>query len=328
MVRIILILLLLLLIRLALFNVLPKEEKQSLGLISSQTNIFISIKGKTRDVFLSVLNQEQAELLMGITFGEDVDTDSKKKFITTGVLHVVAASGMNVSMLVSVVLTSLLTFLKRRQAIFVTSMIVIFYGALAEFQPSIVRASIMAMFALGAQSIGRQNTALYALVLTALAMLIFDPTLLTSLSFILSFSATLGIILLDPIFKRGLLKSGLFEDFRTTLSAQIATTPILLFFFGTYSPISIIANLLILWTIPPLMLLGMISAIVSFIFEPIAQILALIGLPLISYFLYVVDYLDKISKPIEIPTIPIAVVCGYYCIFFGLFLLIKRKINK
>ena len=268
MLRFIIILSLVFLVRVVLFYSFENKTIKT----TNTTNIAVvqDIKSHIKEIYRSVLNPKDADLLIGVVFGENLTKTSKEKFIQTGVLHVVAASGMNVSMLTSFLLGTLVVFLRRQYALIVTSVIVLFYVALADFQPSIIRAAIMALFALSAGLIGRQNTSLLALSFAAFAMIFWEPRVLSSISFILSFSATLGIILLDPILKRGLFKHYFFEDFRTTISAQIATTPILLFFFGTYSPISIIVNFLVLWTVPPLMVLGGISAAASFISKSLA----------------------------------------------------------
>lgn len=318
-----------LLFRILLFNVFPPDHIIQENPIPG-TTFFSKIKENIQNTFRSTLNQKDADLLMGIVFGsKDLDKSSKEKFIQTGVLHVVAASGMNVSMLTSFLLGTLVVFLRRQYALVITSIIVLFYVALADFQPSIVRAAIMALFALGAGLIGRQNTSLLALFFAAFAMIFWDPKVITSISFILSFSATLGIILLDPILKRGWFGNSFFEDFRTTISAQIATTPILLFFFGTYSPISILVNFLVLWTVPPLMVLGGIAASLSFVAEILAAPFIYLSFPLLSYFQTIVDFFAQGAVPLDLKNIPWAIIVGYYLVLLaGILWTYKRIINS
>lgn len=321
----IIVLSLILSLRLVFFYIF--QDQSRLIQTNSRTNITVirEVKDHFKKIYRQALSPKDADLLMGIVFGENLDSRSKEKFIQTGVLHVVAASGMNVSMLTSFLLGTLVIFLRRQHALLVTSIIVLFYVALADFQPSIVRAAIMALFAFGAGLAGRQNTSFLALFFAAFVMLFWDPRILTSISFILSFSATLGIILLDPILKRGLLEHSFFEDLRTTSSAQIATTPILLFFFGTYSPISIIVNFLVLWTVPPLMVLGGAAAVLSLVYKTLALPLIYLALPLLSYFQSVVDFFAKGAVPIETNSIPWAIVAGYYLVFFSIVLRFNRR---
>lgn len=320
---------LLLALRLLIFYAFPPRVENISKSPLRETRIFTQIKEHIRDVYSENLSGPNAALLMGIVFGsKDLDKSSNKKFISTGVLHVVAASGMNVSMLTSFLLAFLLLFLKRQYALIITAATVLFYTALADFQPSIIRAAIMALLAIGAGVLGRQNTSLLALFFAAFAMVFWDPEVLVSISFILSFTATLGIILLDPIMKQGIFRSSLFEDFRTTLSAQIATTPILLFFFGTYSPISILVNFLVLWTVPPLMILGMIAAVLSFITPILAVPFVYLSLPLLSYFWMIVDHFTRFSVPLKVQTVPWPLVIGYYLITLGVIVWVNKRQNK
>jgi competence protein ComEC len=295
--------------------------------VQSETTIFTNIKAHIENTYGSYLPKDQSKLLMGIVFGGDPPVEEKEKFIATGVMHVVAASGMNVSMLTAFLLGTLVIFLKRKQALIITAILLVFYTGLANFEPSIVRASIMGILALGASFLGRQNTALFALFLAAFAMIFFDPDILTSISFMLSFSATLGIILLEPLLKSTFLKANLFEDFRTTSSAQIATTPILLFFFGSYSLVSIVVNLLILWTIPPLMVLGTIASVLSFVSPLLAAPFIYLSYPLLSYFYLIVNLFSSFANPIELEKVPISAVVGYYLILFAAILHFRRKKN-
>jgi competence protein ComEC len=123
--------------------------------------------------------------------------------------------------------------------------------------------------------------------------------------------------------------NGIFEDLRTTLAAQLATTPLLIFFFETYSPISIIANLLVLWTVPPLMIIGGVGAFVSLVVPTVSAPVLWLSIPLLSYFEYVTVLLSRFSSEIRIESAPWALVAGYYLIFLAVILSVykQRKIS-
>jgi competence protein ComEC len=184
----------------------------------------------------------------------------------------------------------------------------------------------MGVLALSAGLAGRQNTSLFALFLAATVMVLFDPSIISSISFMLSFSATLGIILLDPLLKL-VLKKSYFEDFRTTLSAQIATTPILLFFFGTYSLISIPANFLVLWTVPPLMALGFVSALFSILSPLFGGFFAVLSMPLLAYFLAITDFLSRFDIGFELKELPWALIAGYYLILLAAIIRLHKSVK-
>ncbi len=324
MTRIYALLVLLISIRIILFYInMPQKSEVRYPQISEKS-VFTSIKNHVGETYRRYLNPKDAGLLMGIVLGaKDLDKGSMKNFQKTGVTHIIAASGMNVSMLTSFVLAGLLIFLSRKPAIVLTGLIILFYTALADFQASIVRAAIMGIIALGAGLFGRQNTSILALLITAYLMIFWDPAIITSISFILSFSATLGIITIDPLFKRYISKSDSLEDFRTTTSAQISTTPILLFFFGTYSFISILTNLLVLWTIPPLMILGGVGALLSFI-PQLSAPFVLLCMPLLAYFWIVIDFFSKYAFQVEVKNIPWTLIVGYYLILGAVVILLYK----
>ncbi|HVT00804.1 MAG TPA: ComEC/Rec2 family competence protein [Patescibacteria group bacterium] len=287
---------------------------------------FKNIDNRIDDVFYRTIPKDEAALLLGVVLGQK--GDFSKQYLNaiqrTGLLHVIAASGMNVTMVTAFLLLLFSGFLKRQYALVITAIFIIFYAGLAGFQASIVRASIMAIFALGAGVIGRQNTSLLALFFAAFLMLFISPPLLTNIGFQLSFAATLGIVLIDPVLKV-MGKNVIFEDARTTLAAQIATTPILLFYFGSYSPVSVIANLLIFWTIPPLMILGGAASILALISPIIATPFLWLSLPLLLYFKYITILTSSFAFQVQLKSIPWEIIAGYYLILLAIILAVYKK---
>lgn len=300
--------------RLFIFYLFPQQEQ---FIETKPATIFSQVKNHVIGTYHRSLPATEANLLSGIVFGDDMEKHEKEQFKKTGLLHVIAASGMNVSMLTSFILVSLAILFRRQYAIVLTAIAVICYVAMADFEPSIVRAGIMGVIALSAGLIGRQNTSILALIIAASGMILFDPEIITSISFILSFAATLGIIVLDPLMKL-ILKKPMFEDFRTSLAAQIATTPIILFFFGSYSLISLPANFLVLWTVPPLMALGFIGAVLSFAAPIIAPLVIILCLPLLAFFLTVAEVLSKFPLDITLSDLPWAIIVGYYLVLLAI----------
>jgi competence protein ComEC len=326
MMRFIVFLSLLLLVRVSIFYLqdntfpnVPDRQKAHIPLVTEAKEKIISAFNKS-------LPSEESALLLGIVFGEkgNFDREYFEAMRRTGVLHVIAASGMNVTMTAGVLFSTLLLLMKRTQALILASLAVLIYAAFANFEESIVRASIMAVLAYSALAFGRQNTSLYALFIAVFIMVFYDPAILESIGFQLSVAATAGIILLDPVFKM-LSRNLLFEDFRTTLSAQIATIPILLFYFSTFSPISIISNLLILWTIPPLMILGVLASIFGSVLEILAVPFLWLCLPLLLYFKTVILFLNNYAVELHMQDLPVALAVGYYFLILAAILWIYKR---
>jgi competence protein ComEC len=290
--------------------------------VKNSENYFLAavnlIRQKIIADFQSVLPKDSAALLLGIVFG--IKVDFSKTFLanlkTVGVMHVIAASGMNVTMVGGFLFYIFTQFLKRQWAIVLSISGIIFYDFLAGFQASIIRASIMAAIAFSAQIFGKQRDGLYALFLTALVMLFWQPEFLTDIGFQLSFVSTLGILVIPRLLKR--FENGLTSDLITTISAQIATLPILVSGFGVYSVWSIVVNALVLWTVPILMILGGFAAILAFIFEPLAKLLLYLCLPFLLFFEAIANFFANLSGALLLQNAPWQFVVGYYLILVAI----------
>src|SRR6185312_6794584 len=125
-----------------------------------------------------------------------------------GVLHVIAASGMNVTFVSAALLFSLGLFLNRRNALLFGSLGIIFYLFLVGLQPSILRASIMGLLAFGAGLLGRQHIGIFALFVSGYVLLLWQPNFLFDVGFQLSFMATCGIMFMKPLLDHWLAKLG------------------------------------------------------------------------------------------------------------------------
>lgn len=327
MAKIIILFSLVLVARLLLFVNLGGEFEYQKGL-EKDIPIVSPIKERITENTQKVLPPDASALLLGIVFGDKGNFDEEyfEAIRTTGVLHVIAASGMNVSMVAGVIFASLAYFMSRRKALIFSTLTIVIYAAFAEFEESIVRASIMAIFAYGAALFGRQNTSLAALLFAAFLMIMVTPEILVSVGFQLSFAATAGIILFDPVFRK--LGNNIFlEDIRTTTSAQIATVPILLFYFGTFSPVSFLTNLLILWTIPPLMVLGGVGSLISLVVQPLSVPIFWLAFPLLEYFKIVVLNLNYYSFSIDVKNLPILMILGYYTLILASILALWKHLK-
>lgn len=256
--------------------------------------------------FIGVINslfpEPQASLLNGILFGIKVSMPRNfyNALITTGVLHIIALSGMNISILTT--LTAKITlFMGRKASSIVTICLIVLFVLFVGPSPSVVRAAMMGSLSLLAVSFGRRDWGLLSLFLVCGIMLLLDFSLLKNLSFQLSFAATFGIILANRRVERqyikgllGQVKYWLKENLKLTLSAQLFTLPIILFNFHRLSLIGPVANLAIEWTIQPIMVLGFITSILGYIWLPLGMVVGwLIWVPL-TYLIVIVETLSKI----------------------------------
>ena len=291
-------------------------------------------------IFSSQLSPASESLLLGIVFGirGTMPGDLADDLRTTGVIHITAASGMNVTMVAGAVFFFLAGFMRRQFAIVIGFLFVWLYALLAGFEPSILRASVMSSFAFGAGLLGRQNTGILALAVTALLLIFITPSLVIDAGFLLSCFSTLGIILfgqilgggqyaVDPLKKK---ESESFfrafrQDMQTTVAAQAGTLPILFAYFGQYNLLSIVVNALILWTIPMIMILGALAAGLGLIYQPLSVPVLYFSLPLLAFIEYVVTFFANYPVFMQLQNVSTYFVIGYYCLFLAFYLFFRSK---
>ena len=153
---------------------------------------------------ITTLPAREAGLLLGIVLGvrDKIDQDFYQQLRNAGVLHVIAASGQNISIAGSLLLAIFSKIVKRKTALLFTGGGIVFYAFLTGFDPSIVRAAIMALITFGALVLGKQSRGLYALFATGIIMVLQKPEMIEDISFQLSFLSTLGILTIKPILDR------------------------------------------------------------------------------------------------------------------------------
>ena len=217
------------------------------------------------------LPEPEASLLAGIVLGvkRGLPGDFYEALRKTGTMHIVVASGYNVTIIIGTVVLYLAGYVKRRTAICLGIIAVGIYTVMAGLQPAIIRAAIMGSLAYLGQLLGKQSVGLRLLIIAGGLMLLFEPLLVFDLGFQLSVAATGGLLLLGEktarIFNRVWLVGKAMGE---TAAAQIMVTPILLSAFGQVNAFSILINSLILWLVPFIMLGGVILAILPF--QPVA----------------------------------------------------------
>ncbi len=300
-------------------NPIIEAKDDNLAVLHNVRQLIISIFEKN-------LSPNNSALLLGIVFG--IKSTFSSNFLSNlkllGLMHVIAASGMNVTLAAGFLSAIFLIFFKRQTALVLTIMGIVFYAFLAGFQPSIVRAAIMGIIVFAAQILGRQRLASYSLFITAYIMILFSPFVIWDVGFQLSFLSTAGLIFLRPIFYEIEVLKKFFkliivgEDVSTTIAAQLATFPVLLANFGLYSLSSVIINALVLWTVPFIMILGGVGFLVSVIFEPLGKLIIYASVPLLFYFERIVNLFSNFSGAINV-SISWPFIASYYLFMLSTF---------
>lgn len=253
------------------------------------------------DIIHAYFPEPHASLFNGILFGVPLKTSklfySELKMV--GLLHLVVLSGMNITLLATFIGVATRNFGKRISTM-LTVLIIIIFIAFVRPQAPIIRAGFMGILTFVSIMYGRKPVALYLLFLSVIFIGIFWPEWLTTISFQLSFGATLGIILfykpniIKPEGWKAELKETIIDEFKVSLSAQVFTAPLIFWYFKQISFISPIANVLVSFTIAPLMILGFITVFLGSIWSALGFIPAMICYGMLHYIVLVVEILSKV----------------------------------
>jgi len=189
---------------------------------------------------------EQRSLYAGIVLGDDRAQGQAlaAAFRGAGLTHLLAVSGQNVAFLLAVLAPGL-----RRVRLWprfgITVAALAFFALTTRFEPSVLRAVVMAGLAALAATLGRPVSSLQVLSLTVAFLLAVDPLLVHQVGFQLSVLATFGIVTLaEPIARRAPLPRLVSVPIAVTVAAQVATAPLLVARFGPVPVASLPANLL------------------------------------------------------------------------------------
>src|SRR3989344_5922471 len=245
------------------------------------------------------LPEPQASLLNGIVFGVPFRADYQfyQQLKAVGIVHIVVLSGMNITMLAAIIAT-LTRQLGKKISVALTIATIVLFILFVGPQPPIIRAGFMGVLSLIGIIYGRKSIALYSLALSAIFIAICWPQWLATISFQLSYAATLGLIIFGrksvaiAADKNDKKPSGLIaylkDELRTSLSAQALTVPLIFYYFRQISFISPVTNVLVAWLIAPLMILGLLTAILGKIFWFMGVIPAYMSYILLTWIVWVV----------------------------------------
>lgn len=275
------------------------EGSQKKTLFSNFKKKLYYFRGCLEKTIEQLLPEPQSSLEIGVLLGSKRAMPEKflKNLRNTGTLHIVVASGYNLSVIAGFLVSALVWFFSRRKALIFAFLGVILYTLMVGAEPPVVRAAIMASLAYGAEYLGRLRDGLITLITAAIIMLLISPLMLFDIGFQLSLMATAGILLVYPLLKeKKFFHLPVFGDnLATTLAAQIGVTPILLVNFGNLSFLSPFINALVLPLIPLLMNLGGIVVLFGFFIKPFAQVLAwVLWLPL-TYFVKLIEEFGSLA---------------------------------
>ena len=241
-----------------------------------------SIKHLFLNGLQTTLPEPFASLAGGVVIGgkTGLGTDLENDFIRSGLVQIIVLSGYNVMIVAEWVMAALaFTKLKRRWRSAAGALAILVFVGIAGASATALRAALMAFIALYARATGRSYSAGRALLFAVFLMVFWNPLYLAyDPGFGLSVAATAGIIWLasriEILFS--FLKNAFWKNvLATTIAAQIAVLPLLLYDTGNLSLVAIPANLLVMPMVPLAMGLSALAGFAGIIFNPFAPIIGI-----------------------------------------------------
>ena len=271
---------------------------------ASVVNVFFEkiyfLKGVFEQRLSEVFAEPHASFMSGLLLGsrKGIPDNLMEDFEITGLTHIIAISGYNVT-LVIVVFGGGFGFLGRRRKVIVSGVFVVLFVIFVGMSASVVRAGIMGCISLMALYFGRQYIVTISLFVSAFLMVLWNYKILNDVGFQLSFLATCGIVYCVPFvskyFKWLPEFLGVRESVVMTLSAQVFVLPVIVWHFGRISLISPIANLFVLPFIPIAMIFGFFAVMGSFVFEFFGNVIGFFGYLILELMIVLVEFFASFS---------------------------------
>lgn len=301
-------------------SVLSKEE-------TSIQKILFSIKNNLIDRIGQLIPEPESSLLGGILLGDKqgLSKEMTDRFRDSGLIHILVLSGYNIA-LIGTSLMRASAFLPRIYGYVFGFISIILFTVMTGASETAVRASIMALIALGGRINSRPYDVTRALVCAGVCMVLYNPHILVfDISFQLSFLSTLAIIYVAPYVSSKLEfvteRYALRDMISTTIATQIFVAPFIVYSMGQISLVSLISNIVVLPVIPYAMFFGFVSIVLGYIHTFIALPVAWFTTYILSYVVHMASLFGDLPfASIHIQTSLFWLVCIYA---FYVFILIR-----
>lgn len=255
-----------------------------------------TLRERLNEASLSISNQKISCLFPGLLTGTKkyLTDDVKNALYDGGISHIAAVSGLHLSIILGAVFFVLP--LKRRSKLILAALVSLFTMGISAFSPSVMRASLMALLVIAAEILARDSDGITSLSIFLIAVSIFAPRLLFSLSTWFSCLSVFGILHLVPyimgkmpdFIRQNRVLNFLSSSLAVSFSSSLMTLPLCLYFFGRFSVLSIFLNVLVV---------PVISVVLPFLWAEVLLILLFgIHIPILDFLIYkICEYIIRLT---------------------------------
>ena len=310
------------------------SDTASIKLIKRKKTIRFSqipqkVRAKCENVFVSSgVDSTSMSIVKAILLGDrsDIDKETNQQFVKSGVIHILAVSGLHVGIIYLIINQLLSLFLKPRSNAkwIIAVALLLGYAFITGFSPSVSRAVLMfSIIQIGRSS--NRDIDMYQLIsLSAFILLLIQPQFIFNMGFWLSHLAVAGIIAFYPIiygwinFRFPIWRWG-WSIISVSTSAQLSTFPLSLYTFGAFPLYFLLSNILILPIVAPLLII----ALMIIVFSPfgfISKMLSGLLNDLIHYMIDLTEWINSLpTSYIELVWVSLTLMIALYIVLFHLY---------
>jgi len=292
----------------------PETETLDTGKGSKPLAWIYSLRNRFSQSLSLALPEPQGSLAQGIFLGlrSNIPYSLRQAFSRTGTAHLLAISGLHLSIIIGMLLSAGIWLFGRRYSIYIwlALLAIWLYALVTGMRPPIIRGAIMGTMFLIAEYLGRQRSALTALGFAAAVMVGIQPQILWTTSFQLSFLAMAGLVLLFPYLQTwgrkrvaaavstegtaASLCNIAADSFAVTLAAILATWPVIAYNFSIVSFVGLPATFLSLLALPGIIITAALVSAAGLFAPLLAQILGWVAWLFLSYLILIVQVFDAL----------------------------------
>ena len=295
--------------------VLSATGQPKLGEAAPIDRVAHDIRTRFADAARVALPSDQAAMLPALVLGDTsaVTAQTTAEFRASGLTHLTAVSGANVTIVCGAVLMTA-ALLGPRLAVGLAALALVAFVIVVQPSASVLRAAVMGAITLLAVVSHRRRQAIPVLSACVIVLMIAAPELAVDVGFALSVSATAALVVVAPVWSRRLVGRGWPKPLAAAVSiavaAQLVTAPLVAGISGTFSVVSVVANLAVAAVIPPITVVGTAAAALCALWPAGTQLLIRFTGPELWWLLRVARWAAGVpGASVDVPSGLLGVAC-------------------
>lgn len=245
------------------------------------TNMLYKLRSKAARIIDKIFSEYDAGLIKAMILGDraDMDKNTKRLYQRNGIAHILAISGLHIALLGM----GLFRKLKKHIGSYILSgifavLIILLYGIITGLAVSTARAIMMLVIDIAGKAVGRSADMLTSLGLSCIVICITNPYVINDVGFLLSFGAIYAIAAIFPVLKSIIGKRAdnrFFSALLVSLSVNIITTPIIVYFYYEFPLYGILMNIIVVPLVSVVLFFSVLSIFTGFLIVPFAKCLTI-----------------------------------------------------